>query len=520
MSDTHWTPTSKHLWVPARSGIPQRVDRRTFLQWSARSSLVGLSLLGAWGGVSACGGSDSGGDDNGGGGGGGDGELPASLKVGVIAPLSGIGQFIGTIVERSMGATKQHIDDDDVLPGTDAEYILVDAPVEQFAEGTTAAYNELVADPDVIGILWCTPIGLTEARAQVQRDQIPVIAVFADPYSEGWLYPEGPERNIFQMLLPDTMSFDAMCRYAAEDRGYASTALIYDSSTLAMAKDQFETAAADHDLEVVGVEEFQVFSGDYGAQLQRLKDAGPESLFVWGLADNTAGIVTGLSALDADYIDTPTAKSGEEWRPHILGYPGGTGEKKWAELAGDAAKSGSLTAWYLGGLVGGPQFPIRDWLVAYDGIGATGGEESAPNGWWALIEAVRIAGSTDRIAMVDALETLETSFAGLSFGFTADHHLGMTADDVVLISLERYTGPVETDPPYVLGREWEETFPLVKEDYVGPTHLVRPTLEANRKVKPDYIDLLLEEGWGTQCTKTPADAVGVDVELTGDCKIH
>ena len=503
--------------IPAEDGLRRPVDRRTFIRWAGSSSLAGLGLLGAFGGSGAAGASTSrlrtGAGSRA-------GKLPKQLKVGVIVPTSGIGAFIGDITQRSLGATKQHIQEAGLFKGTQVDYEIVNAPAERFADATNQAYSKLIADPDVIGILWCTPIGLKEARAQIRRDQIPVIAVFGDPFSDGFLYPKGPERSIFQLLLPDTMAFDALCEYAAKDRHYKSIGLIYDGTTLGAARAQFEKAAKANKLQVAGTEEFQIFSGDYGAQLQRLKDAGPQSLIVWGLADNTAGIVKGLRDLGADYVDTPTAKRGSEWRPQILGYPGGTGEKTWAELAGDAAKGGSLTAWYLGGLIGGPQFPIRDWLVKYDGVGASGGEESPANGWWALLQAAKKAGSTDRRKMVTALEQLRTRFAGLSFGFGPKQHLGMTRDDVVLVTLERYTGPVTTDPPYVLGREWKETFPLIKPDYVGPAHLVRPTLAGNRRSQPEYIAQLLEEGWGTQCTKTPPDALGSQVELSNKCNIH
>jgi hypothetical protein len=134
---------------------------------------------------------------------------------------------------------------------------------------------------------------------------------------------------------------------------------------------------------------------------------------------------------------------------------------------------------------------------------------------------VRRAGSKDRRAIVKALEEIpKIEFAGLPFAFTAEQHLGMTRDDVVLITLERYTGPADTDPPYALGREWTETFPLITRNYVGPAHLVRPTLEANLRSQPEYMAQILREGWGTQCTKTPPDAVGTDVKITNACKIH
>jgi len=512
--------------VPVEGVLRRPFDRRGFLRGAGRSAL-GVGLLGGVGGIAAaC-------TDDGNGGRGGDTTSRASsgggdfsgisspLKIGVIVPTSGIAQFLGDIVGRSLGATKQHIEKAGLAKGVTVEYEIVNAPAEQFAEGTGKAYNQLVADPNVIGILWCTPVGLAEAQPQIQRDQIPVMAVYSDPYAEGSLYPRGGgPRNIFQMLLPDSMSFDAMCHYAAADRGYETTALLYDSVTLPIARDQFERAAKSAKLDVVAVEEFSLFSGDYGAQLQRLKQAGPQSLFVWGLSDNTANIAKGLAALGAGYVDTPTAK-GATWAPHILGYPGGTGEKKWAELAGDAARTGTITAWYLGGLVAGPHFPIRDWLLAYDGKGASGGEEGASNAWWALLEAVRRAGSTDRAKVVDALEQIpKIEFAGLPFRFSKDTHLGMTEDDVVLVTLERWNGPEVTDPPYVLGREWKETFPLLSDQYVGPAHLVRPTLAANQRAQPEYMAKILGEGWGTQCTKRPPASTGAGVTMSNDCRVH
>ena len=509
--------------VPAEDVLARPVDRRAFFQWAGGAGAT-LALFGGLGSLAtACGGggggstspsTTSGANDFRG--------VGSTLKVGVIVPTSGVAKFLGDIVQRALGATKQHISKAGLVKGVDVDYVIVNAPAEEFAQATSKAYNKLVADPDVIGILWCTPYGLNEARSQIQRDQIPVMSVYGDPYSEGNLYPKGGgPRNVFQMLLPDLMSFDALCQYARDDRGYKRIGLIYDNISLPTASDQFQAAAKQHDLTVAGIEEFSLFSADYGAQLQRLAKSAPECLIVWGLSDNTAGIAKGLDALGAAYVDTPTAKSGTKWAPQLLGYPGGTGEKTWAELAGSAAKAGTLTAWYLGGLVGGPHFPIRDWLVAYDGKGASGGEEGAPNAWWALLEGVRRAGSKDRHAIVQALEQIpKIEFAGLPFSFSATHHLGMTRDDVVLITLERYTGPVKTDPPYVLGREWKETFPLIKKDYVGPAHLVRPTLEANLRAQPAYMEQILREGWGTQCTKTPPDAVGPNVPMTNACKVH
>jgi ABC-type branched-subunit amino acid transport system substrate-binding protein len=447
--------------------------------------------------------------------------LPKTMKVGIIAPVTGLGAFIGDVVNRGLRAAQNHIKDAKLFPGINVSYVVVDARAEDLAAGAQKAYNQLVADPAVVGIVWATPFGLSETRATVARDGIPVIAVFDDLWSDGQLYPKSPERSIFQMYLPQRKAIEQILKYAKQDRGYTSAGIIYDTVTPPgeATKEYFETAAKKYGLTVAGTEQFNFATADYGAQLARLKAAKPQCLLVWGLAENTAGVVKALDAIGASYVDTPTAK-GADWHPQIMGSPGGTGEKKWAALAGDSAKAGSLTCWYLGGFVGLPTFPIRTWLTQY-GLGApTGGEESPANGYWAILEAARLAKSVDRAKVVASLEKLTTVFAGLQFSFTPKRHLSLTDDQLCLVTLERYTGPAKTDPPYVLGQEWPDVFLKVDPQYVGPTVLVRPTLKANRKAYPDTVKVMLEQGYGTECTKTPPDAKSATVKLSKACKVH
>jgi hypothetical protein len=121
---------------------------------------------------------------------------------------------------------------------------------------------------------------------------------------------------------------------------------------------------------------------------------------------------------------------------------------------------------------------------------------------------------------VHALEGLRTTFAGLEFGFAGNDHLAITRDEIVTVTMERSRGPVVTDPPYVLGREFTDVWIPAYGEYDGPTHLVRPTLQANRRAFPDTIDRILAEGWGTMCTVHPADRHDTGMQLTNECKIH
>ena len=84
---------------------------------------------------------------------------------------------------------------------------------------------------------------------------------------------------------------------------------------------------------------------------------------------------------------------------------------------------------------------------------------------------------------------------------------------MILVTMERGgTGPAPTDPPYQLGKEWKEQ--SLANTAAGPTHLVRPTLEANKRAHPDVMDVVLKQGYGTQCTKH------ADGTLGKECKIH
>jgi hypothetical protein len=283
--------------------------------------------------------------------------------------------------------------------------------------------------------------------------------------------------------------------------------LLFSSS-----KAYFEEAMRNNGLTSAGIETYQLNDADFGPQVKRLSDGKGQALMVWGVSGDTAGLAKQIDKVGSSYVDTPTAKSPAKWRPQIMGSPGGTGEHTWADLAGSAAKTGTLTAWHVGGLVSLPSFAIRGWMTKHLRKNVTGGEESPADGLFTLLHAVEKAGSSDRQKMVTAIETMgDIKFASLPFSFSADRHLAKTPDDLILVTLERSTGPAATDPPYTLGEEWKTVFP---SGYVGPTHLVRPTLEANKRAHSETMAEVLRLGYGTQCTKH------ADGTLTNDCKIH
>lgn len=419
-----------------------------------------------------------------------------TLKVGVIGPFSGVGAFVGRIVNNSLDAAVAQINATGGIGGRKVQVLKRDTGTDPAAG--VKAYQAFAGDKDVIGVLWCGGLGLDESRAQIKRDNMPVISVFNDLFSLGQLYPDGGERSIFQLALPDKFTFQTILNYAKNDRGYKKIGFMYDSLLGSNAKGYFETEMKKAGIAAAGIETYQLGDADFGPQVRRLSAAKSEALFVWGIAGDTAGIAKAIDKVGSGYVDTPTAKGGSKWAPHIMGSPAGTGEHTWADLAGGAAKIGTITAWHVGGLVSLPSFAIRGWLTKYLKKGVTGGEESPADGLFTLLHAVDKGGSTDRQKIVSTIETMgEIKFASLPFGFSSTNHLSKTMDDLIIVTLERSSGPAKTDPPYKLGAEWKEVLPA---GYVGPTHLVRPTLEANKRKHPAVMDEVVKLQYGTHCT--------------------
>lgn len=491
-------------------GNDNNFSRRDFMSWAGKIGFGTASVLY----LSSCGG---GGDDKkdgadttdttkAGGFTGGSGD---KLKVGVIGPFSGVGAFVGRIVNNSLDAAVAQINATGGIGGRKVEVIKRDTGTDPAAG--VKAYQSFAGDKDVVGVLWCGGLGLDESRAQIQRDNMPVIAVFNDLWSTDNLFPKGKERSIFQIALPDKMTFQTILDYAKNDRGYSKIGFMYDSLLGTNAKGYFESEMKKAGLSAAGVETYQLGDADFGPQVRRLKEAKSQALFIWGIAGDTAGIVKAIDKVGGGYVDTPTAKGGG-WAPHIMGSPAGTGEHTWADLAGSAAKIGTITAWHVGGLVALPSFAIRGWLQKYLKKSVTGGEESPADGLFTLLKGVDKAGSTDRQKIVTAIETMgDIKFASLPFGFAADRHLSKTEEDLIVVTLERASGAAKTEPAYALGEEWKSVF---ADGYVGPTHLVRPTLAANKRKHPETMEEVLKLGYGTQCTKHS------DGTLGKECKIH
>src|SRR4051794_29651529 len=487
--------------------VNKDISRRHFMGWATKAGIGSAAAVSLSGAVLAACGSGGGSKEI-------SGATGDTVKVGVIAPFSGIGAFIGTVTSNSLGAAVQELNSRGGVLGKKISLVNRDTGIDP-ANGVKA-YNELAGDPNIVGILWCGGLGFEQTQAQFARDRLPVMSVFNDAWSDKRIYPDDPaQRSVFQFLIPTRMAMDVLTKYAKDDRGYTSAALVNDVVLDPRTQNQafFNASCAKYGVKSVGYESYQLGTSDFGPALQRLKAARPDMVAIFGLSGDTANFVIQIDQLGSAYVDSPTAKDPSKgWHPHIFGSPGGTGDHSWADLAKDSAKPGTITAWHIGGLVYLPEFAIAGWMKKYLDKLPTGGEESPADGLYTLLKGVEKAGTTDRLRLTQAIEDLGIlRFASSNFSFSSSRHLAKTPDDMIVVTLERKSGAATTNPPYQLGHEWSTDFARYP---AGPTQLVRPTLEANKRAQPDVMKTVLTQGWGTQCTKNP------DGTLSKECKIH
>ncbi len=436
-----------------------------------------------------------------------------TLKIGVIAPMSGPAAAMGTVASTALDAAVAHRNATGGLEGRKVEVLLRDSGAE--VGSGSRLYSELAGQPDLIGLLWCGALGFEQVLPRIREDGIPVVTVFEDPFSADQVVPRGQTSSLFQMQLPEIYGHQTLADYAANDRQYASVALLYDSDVdpEGRTKRLIEQAYGDAGLELVAVETFATEDTDFIEQLRRLQGLAPHVLHLDGGPQSAADIVIALETLGAAYVDTPTAK-GPEWHPHIFGSPMAIASGEWAELAGQAAKSGTLTTGHLGGLVYLPSYAIASWMGEFLGRDPVGGEELVADALATLLEGMQKAGTSDRNRVVQGIETMGSrTFATTPFSYEADRHVAFTPQDTVILTLERLRGPVPTDPPYELGIEWGPGGAFGGEP-AAATHLVRPTLEANQAAYPEVMATVLGEDYGTQCTAPP------DGTLISSCKVH
>jgi len=465
-----------------------------------------------------------------------------TINIGVISIYSGVGAFVGKLVkhgaELAQGLINRHgplVDKDGIFPDFDKYFSkkspgvmggrrirLIQRDDNLSAQVAVSAVQEMVTRYNIKGLMFCGLLDDIYACKQlVQQHNIPTIATYSDLYSAGQLFPDSEYSQVFQIFPPDIWSAEVLADYGVNDRGYDRFAYIGDATALGkQGRDQIEKALAKHGKRLLKTEQYNVGDVDMTAQLVRIRQTGCQSLVIWGLAGDTAHALQNMKKLGAEYIDHPRAASSSaaNWHPQIMGFPGGVAERTFAELSGDAARAGTVSTWYMGGIGYFPQVQgATEEFKKKWGRSPTGGENNPADSVYLLADAFDRANSTEPDKVIKALEDSKVNFFSTTpHSFSPGQRISLSKGDIVGVTLERGAAS-RTDPPYKLGAEFKKYFP---PGYVGPTHFVRPNFDALMSKHPELMEIILKEGYGTQCTKVEDPSTPWGFRLSKDCKIH
>lgn len=546
MSGKRWERKRLEEEMEERSaeGWDTPLNRREFLDvtkklgvGAAAASMLYPSFLAACGKTALSRSAKPGFDVEGGPGGG------ETINIGVISIYSGVGAFVGKLVDHGGDLAVEQINKHGInIPLSGDGFPDFDAYQAQTAGGilggkklriikrddnlsaqvAVGAIQEMITRFDIKGLIFA---GLYDdiyaAKKLLQQFNIPAIAAYGDLFSVKQLWPDADYRQLFQMFPPDSWGIElALQEYATRDRGYRRFAYLGDNTAIGSQGKRLIGETLDGlGLDLLGAEQYNVGDVDMSAQLARLRNTDSQALLIWGIAGDTAHALENLKRLDAVYQDHPNALRSSPWRPQIIGFEGGAAERTFAVLAGDAARTGTMSYWYLGGVGYIPQYqkPV-DLFKQRFGTAPTGGENNPADALFLFARAFETAGGTDADKVVEALETMDgVNFSSITpHSFTKDRHISLEKDDMVGITLERGKA-LPTSPAYDLGEEFKSFHP---PGYIGPTHFMRFNMEGLlRKHEKLFGDIMLKGGYGTQCTKRKGGGP-FGFTLTNDCKIH
>ena len=334
------------------------------------------------------------------------------ISIGLVNPATGRLASVGLELENGFELALEEINNSQ-FDNTKFKFITEDD--KSTVEGAVEAFNKLISQDGVSVIMGPASSSATEAAFPIAQENR-VVAMSATSAARG-LSAIGD--YVFRTIL----TTDVMIRSGIEVKQaklrYQSAAIIYDEVDLFSADgaEVMKEALTANDVEILTTQTFQSGDIDFSAQLTRIKDLDPDTIFVSALPPDKPEILIQarqLGILDSVSFIINTLTTAD------------------VQSAGDAAEGTiAFTSWDKTANTPGNQAFIQNYRAKY---------RIEPNIWAAqsyatvdiLAKAITDAQSTDATAIRDALANI-TDFDTVlgKFSFNAIGDAGY--DPIVLI---------------------------------------------------------------------------------------
>ena len=320
------------------------------------------------------------------------------INVGFIAPLSGANAAVGTSNQTGVEMAVEEINAAGGINGRPLKLFAYDD--ENDASVAVSMCNKLIYNDNVVAIIGSTNSSVTLGAMTITQDAgIPQLT----PNSSGASITNSGYKYIIRVQLNDLKMAEACVKYAVENCGYKSIALMYqddDYGTGGM--EVIKDVMKGYNMELVACEAFDAASTDMNAQLVNVKAASPDCLIMWCMYTPGATIATQARQLGID--------------AQLMGG-GGLTNAKLFELGGENVVGLINTQPFLAGADA-----INDFSKAFiDNYTAKYGSESmnalgalAYDAMYMVKQAIEKAGSIDHDAIRDAMSGM--------------HYVGVTGD--------------------------------------------------------------------------------------------
>lgn len=346
-----------------------------------------------------------------------------TIPIGVNIELSGPAAVQGAAYQNAVQLVADQINEDGGVDGRQIELIIRDNksdPTEalQVAKG-------MIENDGIVGMVGGGSSPTTLSLVDyVEGEGVPIVSMG----SSGAIVNPPEERTyVFKTPANTGQIVDAMVADFAE-RGIETVGFISVDNPYGDAGLQaFEAAADAGAVELLGTEKFQGDDRDYTSVVTKLMSAEPDAIVVWSIPPG-AGIVA-----------QNVAAAGYEGQ---LYFDAGAGAELFLRGAGEAAN---------GVLMIHPAVLVADEVAEapnleqmqsfYDSYTAEYGEFSgfasyAADALGLIVAAIEEAGSTDREAVRDGLESL--SYTGITgvYEMSPEDHSGLSADALEVLTVE------------------------------------------------------------------------------------
>jgi len=359
------------------------------------------------------------------------------IQIGMLSPLTGNLASLGVPAQEAAQLMIDTINSDGGVNGGKLTLTVNDDKSD--VTQSVTLFNQLAADKTTSIILSSVSAANSAAVGpSAQTAAIPVLAI--GPVDS---YANGSNKYAFSVSAPTATVSDVLAKYFASVHvKKLALAFLTQSSAMQPAANATAAAAKKLGIEVVLSEGFDVTATDFTPLITHVKEAGADALMVWGpgagpaiLTKQIAGsgiklFMSGAQASSLYTKPTGTASNGVVLSSGIaMAYeamPAGDYKTEVGKFvtAWEAAHSGAFP----------PQF-------AFDA--ATAVQLAAA--------AIKSAGSSDRSAIRDALEKLNTLTVGGRFTFSPTDHSGLNASNVAIVEIQdgKFTATPYTQNQFV-----------------------------------------------------------------------